>query len=66
MQRRTEIMRIVQPDGYDKGDTVLFVGSEKTALIDTGMEYCSLQLVEDLRKELGERPLDYILLSGSL
>lgn len=65
MQRRTEIMRIVQPDGYDKGDTVLFVGSEKTALIDTGMEYCSLQLVEDLRKELGERPLDYILLTHS-
>ena len=58
-------MRIIQPDGYDKGDTVLFIGSEKTALIDSGMEYCSLKLVEDLRKELGDRPLDYILLTHS-
>ncbi|MBR5047393.1 MAG: MBL fold metallo-hydrolase [Eubacterium sp.] len=58
-------MRIIQPDGYDKGDTVLFIGSEKTAVIDSGMEYCSLQLVEDIRKELGDRPLDYILLTHS-
>lgn len=57
--------RIIQPDGYIKGDTTLFIGSEKTALIDTGMEYCSLQLVEDLKKELGDRPLDYILLTHS-
>lgn len=58
-------MRIVQPDGYIKGDTTLFIGSEKTALIDTGMEYCSDQLVEDLKKELNGRPLDYILLTHS-
>ncbi|MDO4977064.1 MAG: MBL fold metallo-hydrolase [Eubacteriales bacterium] len=57
--------RIIQPDGYIKGDTTLFIGSEKTALIDTGMEYCSPQLVEDLKKELGDRPLDYILLTHS-
>ena len=58
-------MRIVQPEGYIKGDTVLFIGSEKTAIIDTGMEYASDKLVEDVRKELDGRPLDYILLSHS-
>lgn len=57
--------KIIQPDGYIKGDTHLFIGSEKTALIDTGMEYCSQKLVEDIKKELGDRPLDYILLSHS-
>lgn len=57
--------RIVQMDGYVKGDTNLFIGSEKTALIDAGMEYCAGKLVEDLKKELGGRPLDYILLTHS-
>ena len=59
------MIQIVQPDGYIKGDTHLFIGSEKTALIDTGMEYCSEKLVEDIREILGDRPLDYILLSHS-
>ena len=58
-------MRIVQPFGYDIGDSTLFIGSEKTAIIDTGMEYCSPRLVEEVREELGGRPLDYILLSHS-
>lgn len=58
-------MKIVQPDGYIRGDSTLFIGSEKTALIDTGMEYCSEQLVEDLKVALEGRPLDYILLTHS-
>ena len=58
-------MRIIQPDGYIKGDSTLFIGSQKTAIIDTGMEYCADQLVEDVKKELGDRPLDYILLTHS-
>ncbi|MBQ6391927.1 MAG: MBL fold metallo-hydrolase [Eubacterium sp.] len=58
-------MRIIQPYGYNIGDSTLFIGSEKSAIIDTGMEYCSQRLVEEVRKELGDRPLDYILLSHS-
>ena len=58
-------MKIVQPYGYNIGDTTLLIGSEKAAIIDTGMEYCSPRLVEEIKSELGERPLDYILLSHS-
>ncbi len=57
--------KIYQPDGYIKGDSCLFIGSEKTALIDTGMEYCSRELVEEIKEQLAGRPLDYILLSHS-
>ncbi len=57
--------KIYQPDGYIKGDSCLFIGSEKTALIDTGMEYCAPQLVEEIKEQLEGRPLDYILLSHS-
>ena len=58
-------MRIVQPYGYNKGDSTLFIGSEKTAIIDTGMEYCSARLAEEVKEELKGRPLDYILLTHS-
>lgn len=50
--------------GYG-GDSWLIIGSEKTALIDTGMEYCSEHLAENIRTVLGDRPLDYVLLTHS-
>ena len=45
------------------GDAALFFGSEKTALYDTGMAYCGAALVENIKRELNGRPLDYVLLS---
>ena len=45
------------------GDAALFFGSEKTALYDTGMAYCGAALVENIKKELNGRKLDYVLLS---
>jgi 2-aminobenzoylacetyl-CoA thioesterase len=45
------------------GEALLIIGSEKTALIDCGMAYCGEALVENIKKELGERPLDYVILT---
>lgn len=45
------------------GASILFIGSQKTALADCGNAYCGEELVAKLKKELKERPLDYLLLS---
>ncbi len=45
------------------GEALLMIGSEKTALIDCGMAYCGEALAENIKKELGERPLDYVLIT---
>lgn len=45
------------------GEALLLIGSDKTALMDCGMAYCGESLVENIKKELGERPLDYVILS---
>ncbi|MGI6748412.1 MAG: MBL fold metallo-hydrolase [Anaerovoracaceae bacterium] len=45
------------------GEPILIKGSEKTALIDCGMAYCGEGLVNNIKKELGDRKLDYVILS---
>lgn len=45
------------------GESILIKGSEKTALIDCGMAYCGEELAKNIRKELGDRKLDYVILS---
>ncbi len=45
------------------GEALLIVGSEKTALIDCGMGYCWEKLLVNMETRLGERSLDYIVLS---
>jgi glyoxylase-like metal-dependent hydrolase (beta-lactamase superfamily II) len=45
------------------GESLLILGSEKTAVYDTGMAYCGQGLVENIKNILLERPLDYVLLS---
>ena len=56
------IRRIVPGQG---GDCTLLLGSEKTAVIDTGMTWCSDRLVQLLETGLNGRDLDYILLTHS-
>ena len=56
------IRRIVPGQG---GDCTLLLGSEKTAVIDTGMTWCSDRLVQLVETELDGRDLDYILLTHS-
>ena len=55
-----QIRRIVPGVG---GDCILLMGSEKTALIDTGMTWCSDRLVKLLEEELEGRNLDFVLLT---
>ncbi|MBO5666621.1 MAG: MBL fold metallo-hydrolase [Firmicutes bacterium] len=55
-----EIRRIVPGHG---GDSTLLLGSEKTALIDTGMTWCSDRLITLAEQELEGRDLDFVLLT---
>lgn len=45
------------------GESLLIIGSEKTAVIDCGMAFCGDVLVENVKKELQGRPLDYAFMS---
>ncbi len=47
------------------GDAYLFVADEVTFLFESGFGFSSGLLHENIRKVLGDRPLDYILLSHS-
>jgi glyoxylase-like metal-dependent hydrolase (beta-lactamase superfamily II) len=60
LQYPARIKRVTAGPG---GDVLLLIGSEKTALMDCGMAYCGEALAENIKKELGERPLDYVILS---
>lgn len=57
------------PDGIRRvtagkgGEALLIIGSDKTALIDCGMAFCGETLVENIKNELGDRPLDYVILT---
>jgi len=45
------------------GEALLIIGSEKTALIDCGMAFCAELMVENVKKELNGRGLDYAFLT---
>lgn len=47
------------------GDSFLFVCNDVTFLYDTGFGFSSETLYANIKKVLGERPLDYILLTHS-
>nr|HPR24349.1 MBL fold metallo-hydrolase [Bacillota bacterium] len=65
------------PDGLVRvtagfgGESILFFGSEKTALFDCGMAYCGEELVQNIKeaikrqekKDGSARTLDYVMLS---
>ena len=44
-------------------ESLLIIGSEKTALMDCSMAYCGEALVRKIKDRLGGRPLDYIFVS---
>ena len=56
------IRRVTAGDG---GESYLLLGDTKTALYDCGMAYCGSKLAENVKEELGGRPLDYIILTHS-
>jgi glyoxylase-like metal-dependent hydrolase (beta-lactamase superfamily II) len=54
------IFRVTAGSG---GDSVLVTKYDKTLLFDTGMAYCGEKLVENIKDVLGDRGLDYVILS---
>lgn len=56
---------IFEVTGGEGGSAFLLTGTDKTALIDCGMAYCAATLIDNIKHVLGERSLDYILISHS-
>ena len=57
-----EIKRVTAGPG---GEVILIMGQEKTAVVDCGMAFCGDRLVTNIRQVLGDRELNYILLTHS-
>jgi len=53
----------IRVTGGPGGEALLLTAAEKTALYDCGMGCFSKQLIENIKRELKGRPLDYLLLS---
>ena len=47
------------------GEGFLFVSENTTFLLDNGFAFCGEAMVDNIRRVLGDRPLDYILLTHS-
>ena len=56
---------IIRVTGGHGGESILFCGSEKTALLDCGNSYCGQITADNLQEALNGRKLDYIMLSHS-
>ena len=56
---------LVRVTGGPGGEAILILGSKKTALYDCGMACFEKELIENTEKVLGDRKLDYILISHS-
>ncbi|HWR38444.1 MAG TPA: MBL fold metallo-hydrolase [Patescibacteria group bacterium] len=56
---------VTEVTGGRGGSAFLVMGKEKTALLDCGMAYCAPALIDNAKKILREKPLDYIMISHS-
>lgn len=56
---------IIEVTGGPGGDSFLVAGTDKTAVIDTGLAYCGPDTVKNIERVLQGRALDYIFLSHS-
>ena len=55
--------RIVNCIAHRSSEGCLLVGDDKTALIDCGMAFCADATINNVKRALGQKPLDYILFS---
>lgn len=46
-------------------EAFLIITKQKAALIDSGYSFCAQEMIENIKSQLGERKLDYILLTHS-
>lgn len=56
---------VIDVSGGKGGLPILIVGSERAAVIDQGMSYCGKGMVSKIEKALGERKLDYAIMTHS-
>ncbi|MCL2801464.1 MAG: MBL fold metallo-hydrolase [Treponema sp.] len=48
---------------HNSSEGQLLIGNEKTALVDCGMAFCSDKTINNIKSALGNRSLDYILIT---
>ena len=58
-------LRVVNVGCVPGGEAFLLITEEKAAIIDAGFSFTAKPMVKKIKEELGDRPLDYILLSHS-
>ena len=52
--------RFINCIAHNASEGNLLIGEKKTALFDCGMQFCAEETIGNIKKMLGERPLDYI------
>lgn len=65
MDYRDERVEIINVGAFMGSDAFLLMTKEKTALIDAGFSFCAAEMIENIKKTLQGRSLDYILLTHS-
>ena len=58
-------LKVVNVGCVPGGEAFLLITEEKTAIVDSGFAFTAKPMVRKMKAELGDRPLDYILLSHS-
>ena len=58
-------LKVVNVGCVPGGEAFLLITEEKAAIIDAGFSFTAKPMVKKIKAELGDRPLDYILLSHS-
>lgn len=62
---RDETVKILNVGAFMGSDAFLLITKGKTALIDTGFSFCAAEMIENIKKALKGRHLDYVLLTHS-
>jgi len=60
-----EIMKVINVGAMPGSDAFLITTNQSAALVDSGFSFCADKMIENIQSVLGERPLDYILLTHS-
>ena len=58
-------LKVVNVGCVTGGEAFLLITEEKTAIVDSGFAFTAKPMVKKMKAELGDRPLDYILLTHS-
>lgn len=60
-----DILKITNVGAFPGSDAFLVMTKQKAALIDSGFSFCAEKMIENIKGVLGDRPLDYVLLTHS-